>query len=298
MHVCTGLTHPHGGFTRSDRGWQPDIPLEPAMRDKHMPEQVEQRDDNPDPITGTPGAHPVGVGLGGAAGGVAAGALAGSVFGPLGTLIGATAGVIAGAAAGKGIAERIDPTVEADYWRAEYVNRPYYRGDRDYDYDRDYLTAYGFGLQAREADPTRRWEEAEVALAEAWPRNRGPSRLEWEDARPAARDAWERADRTWRVYEDSDRYYAQRFDQAGYRDPAYAYEDYRPAYRYGTQARSRHRDRDWNDGVERELAGDWDRFKAGSRLSWEKAREAVREAFDSDRYDGHPDRGNPPDPRL
>ena len=44
-------------------------------------------DSNPDPITGAPGAHPVGVGLGAVAGGIAAGAAAGTLAaGPLGTL--------------------------------------------------------------------------------------------------------------------------------------------------------------------------------------------------------------------
>ena len=45
------------------------------------------RDENRDPITGAPGAHPVGTGIGAAAGGVAAGAAAGTVAaGPIGAL--------------------------------------------------------------------------------------------------------------------------------------------------------------------------------------------------------------------
>lgn len=266
--------------------------------DKSPEDRIEARDQNRDPITGAPGSHPVGVGLGGAAGGVAAGALAGTVFGPIGTLIGAAAGVVAGAAAGKSVAERIDPTVETEYWRAEYQRRPYYRADRSYDYERDYLTAYGFGLQAREAEPGRSWEDAEAALADAWPTRRGPSRLEWEDARPAARDAWERADRTYRAYADSDAHYAGEFERAGYRDPAFGYDDYRPAYRYGTSARGRYAGRRWDDDLEQELERGWRDARLDSRLEWAKARDAVRQAFDSERFDGHPERGNPPDPRL
>src|SRR5947208_1092212 len=41
----------------------------------------ETADANPDPITGEPGAHPVGVGIGAAAGGAAAGALGGAAAG-------------------------------------------------------------------------------------------------------------------------------------------------------------------------------------------------------------------------
>ncbi|MCW0425107.1 hypothetical protein [Xanthomonas sacchari] len=253
------------------------------------------RDLNRDPISGTPGSHPVGVGIGGTAGGVAAGALAGTVFGPLGTLIGAAVGVVAGAAAGKGVAERIDPTGEDAYWREEYRNRDYAKAD--YDYDRDYAAAYGLGLQAREQYPSRTWDEHERELSHDWGTRRGDSRLEWDEARLAARDSWERADATYRTYEDSDRYYADRFDTVDYRETDSSYDDYRPAYRYGVQARSRYRDRVWDDRLDTDLESGWKRAKDRSRLSWAQAKAAVREAFDSDRYD-RPGRGNPPDPRV
>ena len=42
------------------------------------------RDANRDPLTGAPGSHPVGTGLGAVAGGLAAGAAAGTVVGPVG----------------------------------------------------------------------------------------------------------------------------------------------------------------------------------------------------------------------
>lgn len=253
------------------------------------------RDLNRDPISGTPGSHPVGVGIGGTAGGVAAGALAGTVFGPLGTLIGAAVGVVAGAAAGKGVAERIDPTGEDAYWREEYRNRDYAKAD--YDYDRDYAAAYGLGLQAREQYPSRTWDEHERELSHDWGTRRGDSRLEWDEARLAARDSWERADATYRTYEDSDRDYADRFDTVDYRETDSSYDDYRPAYRYGVQARSRYRDRVWDDRLDTDLESGWERAKDRSRLSWAQAKAAVREAFDSDRYD-RPGRGNPPDPRV
>ena len=65
---------------------------------------------NRDPLTGAPGAHPIGTGVGAAAGGVAAGAAVGSVAGPVGTVVGAAVGAVAGGLAGKGVAESIDPT--------------------------------------------------------------------------------------------------------------------------------------------------------------------------------------------
>lgn len=66
---------------------------------------------NRDPISGEPGAHPVGTAVGATAGGVAAGAAVGSIAGPVGTAVGAAVGAVAGGLAGKGVAEKVDPTV-------------------------------------------------------------------------------------------------------------------------------------------------------------------------------------------
>jgi outer membrane lipoprotein SlyB len=81
-------------------------------------------DANRDPITGTPGAHPVGTGVG-AAGGAATGAAIGAVAGPVGAAVGLVAGAVAGGLAGKGVAEKIDPTVEDAYWKTNYSKRSY-----------------------------------------------------------------------------------------------------------------------------------------------------------------------------
>lgn len=242
---------------------------------------------NRDPITGKPGSHPVGVAVGGVAGGAAVGAAAGSVLGPIGTLVGAVVGVVAGGAAGKGVAERLDPTVEADYWRAAHKHRPYY--DPAKDYDRDYAAVYGFGLQAREAEPTRRWEEREAELEREWPSRRGSSTLDWPQARPAARDAWERADRSYAAYAGSDDYFRPQFERAPYRGPDHTYEDFVPAYRYGTRARfsTDYGGRLWDDTVSDELRLGWERERGGSRLAWDDAKGAVRDAYTADEpFDG------------
>lgn len=81
-------------------------------------------DANRDPITGAPGAHPVGTGIG-AAGGAAAGAAIGAIGGPIGAAVGLVAGAVAGGLAGKGVAEKMDPTVEEAYWRANYSKQSY-----------------------------------------------------------------------------------------------------------------------------------------------------------------------------
>jgi len=67
---------------------------------------------NPDPLTGAPGAHPVGTGLG-AVSGAAAGASIGAAAGPVGAAVGTVVGAVAGALAGRGAAEAVNPTEPA-----------------------------------------------------------------------------------------------------------------------------------------------------------------------------------------
>lgn len=147
---------------------------------------------NPDPITGAPGAHPVGTGIGAALGGAAAGAAVGTVAGPVGTLIGAAVGAVAGGLAGKGVAESIDPTVDDTYWRENYSSRSYVMPGATYD---DYGPAYGFGTEAASRNPGRSFDDAELELSRQWTSRNGTSSLAWDDAKVAAREAWERTNR-------------------------------------------------------------------------------------------------------
>src|ERR1700742_2297744 len=109
-------------------------------------EHVQSTDANRDPITGEPGAHPVGTGLGTAAGGAAAGAAGGAAAGPVGAVVGAVAGGIVGGLAGKSIAESIDPTAEDAYWRENHAGRPYHDASITYD---DLAPAYRHGWESR-----------------------------------------------------------------------------------------------------------------------------------------------------
>ena len=157
---------------------------------------------NRDPITGAPGAHPVGTGVGALLGGAAAGAAVGTVAGPVGTLIGAAAGAIAGGLAGKGVAESIDPTRESDHWRDNYSSRPYVAAGSSYD---DYGPAYGYGVSAYGEHPGRSFDDAESDLERGWGGARGASTLSWAHARHATRDAWQRVSHTVERTGDSNR---------------------------------------------------------------------------------------------
>lgn len=159
------------------------------------------KDANRDPISGTPGAHPVGVGLGAAAGGAAAGAAAGTVAGPIGTLAGAAIGAVMGGLAGKATAEAIDPTAEDSYWRKQHAHEPYYEPGLSYD---DYAPAYRTGYEGRaKVKGVRSFDEVEQDLEQDYIRNRQGSRLGWDKGRDAARAAWSRVERA--IPGDADR---------------------------------------------------------------------------------------------
>ncbi len=148
-------------------------------------------DANRDPLSGEPGAHPVGTGMGAAAAGAAAGAAGGAMAGPVGAVIGAVVGGVAGGLAGKGLAESIDPTTEDAYWRDSYATRPYYDSSTSYD---DYAPAYRYGWESRARHTGRKWNEVESDLANDWNSAKSHSKLTWDRAKHASRDAWERVE--------------------------------------------------------------------------------------------------------
>ena len=167
------------------------------MPDKIITKVVtNEKDLNRDPISGTPGAHPLGTGTGAASGGVA-GAVAGMVVGgPVGSVIGAAVGAVAGGLAGKGAAEAVNPTAEETYWRETYVHEPYYMSGRDYEY---YAPGFRAGWEGRVRHHGGTFEAAESALRAEYNRNKGELDPPWQDIQPAARAAWNRVDRSWNV---------------------------------------------------------------------------------------------------
>jgi hypothetical protein len=163
-----------------------------------MAEQVTSKivsndeDLNRDPLSGTPGAHPLGTGTGAASGGVA-GAAVGVVFGgPIGAVIGAAVGAVAGGLAGKSAAEAVNPTAEETFWRETYIREPFYIAGKGYEY---YAPGFRAGWEGRVRHDGRSFEDAEAELKVAY--DIGKSELEpaWREVRPAARAAWDRVDR-------------------------------------------------------------------------------------------------------
>ncbi|NES97400.1 MAG: hypothetical protein F6K32_19700 [Desertifilum sp. SIO1I2] len=153
--------------------------------------KVTHPDANPDPISGEPGSHPVGTGVGAAGLGAVGAALGGVIAGPVGAVVGAAGGAVAGGLMGKGIAESVDPTVEDAYWRENYVTRRYYNSAYDYN---DYQPAYRMGFEgyAKYANTGRSYDEFEPELQRDYETRYPDARLRWPEARYASRDAWDR----------------------------------------------------------------------------------------------------------
>ena len=123
---------------------------------------IKNRDSNPDLITGEPGSHPVGTGLG-----------------------------------GKDVAEVVDPTGEDKYWRAAHGKQPCAAGGK-HTYE-NYAPAYRTGYEGHSRYETAaRFEEAEPTLREGYlslAGEAGAAKLPWEQAKAAAEHAWNRVER-------------------------------------------------------------------------------------------------------
>jgi len=170
---------------------------------------------NLDPLTGEPGAHPIGTGIGAATAG-ATGAALGSSVGPFGTALGAVIGAVVGGLIGKGFAEGLDPTAEDAYWREHHSSQSFADKERKYEeYSEAYRSGYtgyreGINFDEREADLRMEYEggpqksEAEVdhtsADAAVIPgsiqNNLRTDPLHWDEAREAARAAYDRVAHT------------------------------------------------------------------------------------------------------
>jgi len=146
---------------------------------------------NRDPLTGAPGAHPVGVGTGAAGGGTAGAAVGAVVGGPVGAAVGGAVGAVAGGLAGKGAAEAVNPTVEDEYWRRNYASRPY-ASSGTYD---EFQPAYQYGWESFSRYRGRKFDDVEPDLRRGWETGKISAKLGWDKAKGAARDAWDRVER-------------------------------------------------------------------------------------------------------
>ncbi len=152
-----------------------------------------EADLNRDPLTGTPGAHPLGTGAGAASGGVAGAAIGMAVGGPVGSVVGAAIGAVAGGLSGKSAAEAVNPTAEDTYWRETYLREPYYVPGKPFEY---YAPGFRAGWEGRVRYDGRTFDEAEPELAAEYLFAKSELDPPWADVKAAARAAWNRVDRS------------------------------------------------------------------------------------------------------
>ncbi len=216
-----------------------------AMRKSHEKEKAVDLpptgDRNADPITGEAGAHPIETGVGAAAGGVAVGAAVGTVAGPVGTAVGAAIGAVAGGLIGSGVGEWIDPTVEDEWLRQTFPDRGYAEGATYETYE----PAYDYAREADARSEGRLYQDVEGDLKSGWEKTEHAASLPWSKAKPAVRDVY----------------------------------DYRHARRYGGEAGDRYAGKSFAE-VEADLKSGWGKTKHAAGMTWDRAKDVVRGAYD------------------
>jgi hypothetical protein len=83
------------------------------------------------------------------------------------------------------------------------------------------------------------------------------------------------------TWEKEDEYWRGAFRTRPYCPDDSTYDDWRPAYRYGYESAVRYQGRPWDDSLEEELRTGWDRYpeRANREWSWQRAKDAVRDAW-------------------
>jgi len=75
-----------------------------------------------------------------------------------------------------------------------------------------------------------------------------------------------------------DAYWSANYRNSGYVEKSRPYTDYRPAYKYGWESRSRLGNRPFGD-VESDLERGWELAKGESKLAWSEAKQATSDAW-------------------
>jgi hypothetical protein len=74
-------------------------------------------------------------------------------------------------------------------------------------------------------------------------------------------------------------YWQQNYVSRPYVTKGASYDEYGPAYQYGWESRAQNSDEDF-DQVEESLGKNWDKARGKSQLNWNRAKPAVRDAWD------------------
>ena len=75
-----------------------------------------------------------------------------------------------------------------------------------------------------------------------------------------------------------DAYWRNNYPKSDYAEEHRSYKDYRPAYKYGWEARARLGDRPYAE-IEAELENGWEKAKGECKLAWTQAKRATSDAW-------------------
>lgn len=75
-----------------------------------------------------------------------------------------------------------------------------------------------------------------------------------------------------------DSYWRDNYSARSYAQADRGYDFYQPAYRYGWESKAKYKGKQYND-VERDLEQGWDGFKGSSKMTWNDARQATKDAW-------------------
>lgn len=79
-------------------------------------------------------------------------------------------------------------------------------------------------------------------------------------------------------------YWRSKFSSRPYARPGIVYEEYAPAYQFGWESYGRHQGKSF-DEIEPTLGQEWTNYRGKSKLEWDSARHAARDAWN--RMDVH-----------
>jgi len=80
-----------------------------------------------------------------------------------------------------------DWTRDQDWWRDNFINRPYVSADRGFEF---YEPGYRYGYESATRFKGRSWDDVESDLRTGWNRFEGRGQSTWENIKDAVRDAW------------------------------------------------------------------------------------------------------------
>lgn len=88
-----------------------------------------------------------------------------------------------------GAATGTDWPAYREYWRTNFMSRPYVSVDRGFEF---YEPGYRYGFEEARRVAGRTWDDVRGDLERGWNQLSYRGEAKWEDVKDAVRDAWER----------------------------------------------------------------------------------------------------------